>query len=266
MTNIIINPKELAKRTKESTRPVSLRIKERTWLGFEQLAKETGTTANSLIGELADYYIESLGQDLNLSDDAVNLNKFKSAVEKEVRKLCRWTIDDAVLDVNMVYAKNRSMNNADADDTYLEALKRMFKTYSISPENGKEYANYQFEFCTNIGDDITVYPTLEQKASYNTGAFDPQSAFQDMLCVPIEKAPDVIHLLKFVNAAAEKNKIHIEFDIDIIDNIVKSINSYKYGYHEEVIDGHRKQYYNDGERRSMLNRIAQIIIRAAENA
>ena len=143
--NKLINPQELARRTKGSSRTVSLRIKEKTWLGFEQLAKDNKTTANALIGELADYYIESLHDGLNLSDEAVSISKFKTFLEKEVRKLSRWSIDDAVVNVNMAYA--HACDGSEYHFTYFSRMKAIFEKISISAD-GKEYAPAVFSVWT----------------------------------------------------------------------------------------------------------------------
>ena len=55
-SNDMPTPKDLAK--KETTRPISLRIKEKTMLEFEKYAQMYNTTASSLINELLGSYID----------------------------------------------------------------------------------------------------------------------------------------------------------------------------------------------------------------
>ncbi len=259
MNKSIISPEDLAKRTKDSARTVSLRIKEKTWLGFEQLAKDNNTTANALIGELADYYIESLDGGLDLSDKAVAINKFKTFLERETRKICRWTIDDAVVHINMNYA-HATVDGNKYNLSYLGNLREIFKEMCLNTD-GEEYVNYEFDFGTHLGDSITVVPTLKEKATYDAGAYDPAWPIENALYIPIEKAPDIISLFASMNKYLEKNAIDIDYDIDLMDELVEIIDKYDYRYIEDdYTDEGPEIQYDETARRDMLHGIKQAII------
>lgn len=250
MKNILINPNELAKRTKESSRTVSLRIKEKTWLGFEQLAKDNRTTANALISELADFYIESLNSNLDLSDNAVNSNKFKTALEKEVRRMCRLAIDDIIRDDGL-------FSVAYWETTGEKTMFLFMKEHMPTTIDG------QFEMSGYLGSGETaIYPTkTNKKASYSPGAWDPRASFKNLLVIPFEKAPDVIHLLKFVETNAENNDIKIKFDdIDFMDKLADIVTNHDYEYEEKQKDGQIEQICNKQERQAMLNEIVQLCL------
>ena len=273
----IIEPTELARRTKESARTVSLRIKERTWLGFEQLAKDNGTTANALISELADYYIENLKDDgLNLSDSAVRLNKFKNAIEKNVKRLCRISVGEVINEACYEYATWRIEEMLSADKptpTYLHCLTNAFEELSTTTNNRRkdfdsdfvEVLNPDFKLQICIDDKTTIYPTLGHEASYQPHGNDISDCFQDILYVPIDKVSDVIRLFELAKQNAKNNRIHIEYDdIDTLDEIAKIINHHDYRCQEMEMGDTVDLMWNPTERRAMLNELAQIIIRVAE--
>ena len=259
MNRVFITPQQLAKRTKETARTVSLRIKEKTWLGFEQLAKDNNTTANALISELADYYIESLDSNsLDLSEEAVLFNRYKTFLEKEVRKLCRWSIDDAVIHINPAYAHDKT-----EDDkfrySHLFSLKKIYKKMCTF-KDGQEYSNPEFEFGIYLEKDITVQPTLKTEASYEVHSFDPANPAQNILNIPLEKAPDTISLLSIINDYIKDNMLYIVFDIETMDKIVDMINSHDYKYVEtNYADKPPVIKYDEDERKAMLHGLSQII-------
>lgn len=259
MNKIFITPQQLAKRTKEAARTVSLRIKEKTWLGFEQLAKDNNTTANALISELADYYIESLNdKNLDLSEEAVQFNRYKSFLEKEVRKISRWSIDDSVVNINPIYA-HFGNENSKLHYSYLFNLKKAYQKMCIL-EDGQEYINPEFDFGTCLERRITVQPTLEKKASYKVHAFDPAFSVQNILSIPLEKSPDVISLLLSISDYIGHNMLYTEFDDEAIDKITEIINNHDYKYTEiNYTDKQPVIKYDEDERRTMLHELSQII-------
>lgn len=259
MKRVLITPQQLAKRTKETARTVSLRIKEKTWLGFEQLAKENKTTANALLSELADYYIESLdNNNLDLSEEAVLFNKYKTFLEKEVRKICRWSIDDSVVDVSSEYA-HAHIAKDELRRSYLSNLKLVFQEMCVF-EDGREYNNPGFDYGTYLEKDISVIPTLKKEASYNVHAFDPAYSAQNVLSIPLEKASDIISLLRSVKDYVKNNMLYIEFDIESMDRIVEMINEHDYKYIETNYANRSPEIkYDEEERKAMLHGLAQII-------
>ena len=260
MKELIIDPKVLAERTKDSSRTVSLRIKEKTWLGFEQLAKENNTTANSLISELADYYIESLTDSLNISEHAVRLNKFKTSLDKEVRKICRWSIDQVVMDFDYNYIFD-TYPDEQKKLSYLAIIKKVYEKHSLG------FINHDFSFCTLVDNDILAYPTEKTEASYFSGPYDPRDGLSNILYTPIEKAPDVFHIFKYIKESSAKNEVQINYDIETMDKIVKIINDAKYDYSEENFKNKQPTiHYNNPERRKMLESIVDIVIQNVEES
>lgn len=225
---MLINPKDLAKRTKESARTVSLRIKEKTWVGFEQLAKENQTTANALIGELADYYIESLkNSNLDLSDDAINHNKVNTIVEKTVRRLCRWMIDDSVRKMDEGFALERHT---------LGIFDNYFRGTHEEPNDG-EYEIIEpsfvafsgFTLILGDGDDATLlYPTINKTAKFVSSAFDEGLGFANVLYIPIEKYPDILCLIEAIETYCATESIKTNFDGDFMETVETIVNRYEY--------------------------------------
>ncbi len=264
MKSLLIDPQELAKRTKESARTVSLRIKEKTWLGFEQLAKENNTTANALISELADYYIESLnGSSLNLSDRDVIMNKFKTFLEKEVRKMCRWSINDVVmdLDTNCLFMLDRDHQSP------FYAFVDMYMQSHATVDIDLDYLNQSsipVELVNKAtGEDFVVYPSKQERAEYYAGAYNPADGFSNVLYVPVKKAPDVIRLFKAIDEYAEKNDVTVEYDGDLMEKILIVINKYDYKCAETTSEReYRDIKYDENERRAMLNEIMPLILNA----
>lgn len=264
---MLIDPKDLAKRTKESARTVSLRIKEKTWVGFEQLAKENQTTANALIGELADYYIESLNgsHSLDLSDSAIAINKFKTFLEKEVRKICRYTIDDIV---NGLYIKDKNFGDI---SSYLD-----YKDLVTKQHEGTDYDDtfrYASGFVADLYDDsrdeqFLLYPTLKKKANFIARPYDNVSDLGSVVFVPIEKAPDIISLFKAIERYCDKNTFFVNYDGDLMEKITIVVNKCNYELVEKIDDetGLPCIGYEETARRAMLEEVSHLILNAVMNS
>ncbi|MBQ3352855.1 hypothetical protein IJG89_00695 [Candidatus Saccharibacteria bacterium] len=245
-----IDPKELAKRSKESSRTVSLRVKERTWLGFEQLAKENDTTANALISELADYYIENLNGKLNLSDAAVEHNRFKNALGKEIKRMCHLTIDDVISEYCPFPTEYYRVNDK---YTLLEFSKKSITKFSNGEVDIMGRVHDELLFGNFYDGKIVLCPSLKKKeAVYCAGSYSYSSGVQDVLYIPFEKSPDVIHILEFAEQNSKGNLFKGDPDVEIMDKIAEIINSYDYHYTENGINAK----YDEEERKSMLNEIA----------
>lgn len=256
MKNSIINPTDLAKRTKDSSRTVSLRIKEKTWLGFEQLAKDNHTTANAMISELADYYIEELGEHLDLSDEAIKLGKFKELVNKAIKRMCRLSIDEVMEEGGLTSPICYTGDGSGKIQSYLGWMRDILAT---SIRDGDYIFLPEFPAQGHLsGEDTSIYPTTSDKASFSLGVWQPNSPYASMLRVPFVKMPDVIYLLKFIEKEIAELNLNIVIDADVYDAIVLAINEHDYDYGEEVNRGVLSVNYNHDHRRQMLDDIATI--------
>ena len=212
MRDLLIEPEALAKKTKETSRTVSLRVLERTYLGFEQIAEKYNTTANALIAKLADTYIENLSGDLSLGEKDINDSKKKNLVAylNKLRINVMNIDDDVILDRD---SKTYEYGWGWEDDIWkLSSLERV--RYCLEKWDDlalQEHSNY-FEFIDDCSR-VYIVPTIKTEAKYYPGGPLIESGIEGgRLIIPYKKWPVVQHILKAFET--KRNALKLDFELD----------------------------------------------------
>ena len=93
--NSLPTPKELAK--KEATRPISIRVKEKTMLTFEKLAQQYDTTASAMINNLLDAYVANIASVSAKIDQNASRKVMAQYLEKLASRINKFTDDELCL-------------------------------------------------------------------------------------------------------------------------------------------------------------------------
>lgn len=204
------SPKELAK--KEPTRPISLRIKEKTILAFEKLAQQHSVTANYLINNLLDAYVSTLETPDDPKKDRLISRKVMSQyLEKLAAKVAQATNEELII----ALANNKDFSNV--EDCEIDEY-----SWQINHP-----AEADATISTFMGDDLHVefIPEDIKKAEYSEDGTDEFTI--RIVHIPLKKYPIVANMvLGYVvkNENLYENRTQ-KIDIKSIKKIINVVNA-----------------------------------------
>ena len=217
--NDIPSPKDLAQ--KEATRPISLRIKEKTMLEFEKYAQMYNVTASSLINGLLDSYVDSQSKK-NENDEEYRQSSIKAARKVMSQYLEKLAAKIGVAnDEDLCYALANDVNYSNIESVNL-------KTYYYDVVETRDNASFDYGddiISVFMGDDLeTEFMCIHQKdcvwISENTDE-------QHIVGVPASKYPIVGNMIlgytrKYDNLYPDQA---LKIDLATMEKLIDAINN-----------------------------------------
>lgn len=206
------SPKELAK--KEATRPISIRVKERTMLTFEKLAKQYDTTASFMINNLLDSYVATLDTPSEKRDISNARKVMSQYLEKLAVKVGASSDED--LFVALARDKNGFANADEIEfEDYMYALRHPLDECDYTPT-------------VDMWDDLNTSLLLDDKNSEaRLEEDDYGDGIAKTIFVPRNKYPVVANM--FLGYLIKNEHLYEKrtqkIDEKTIEKIVETINS-----------------------------------------
>lgn len=205
-SNNIPTPKDLAQ--KEVTRPISLRVKEKTMLEFEKYAQIYGVTASSLINGVLDSYVD-IQNKKNAGDDEYYQSSMKASrkvMSQYLEKLAAKV--GAASDEDLCYTLAADTEHANIDEV------SPFEYFLDVTENNSGLIEMHDALCTEF------MANKEDKCSLSV-----EDDFH-VVIMPAKKYPVVGSMIlgyvkKFDNLYPKKT---IKIDVNTIEKLVHAIN------------------------------------------